>query len=74
MLKRHDSRVQKSVFKAQLKPSQIREVVESIGRIMTLPRFYNPDDSIRAYKIASNCGMTVFGRYESNLIEENIFL
>lgn len=66
VLKRYGSRVQKSVFEAQLKPSQIREVVESIERIMTLPRFYNPDDNIRIYKIASNCEITVFGRYESD--------
>ena len=74
VLKRYGSRVQKSVFEAQLKPLQIKEIIGAIERIMTLPRFYNPDDNIRIYKIASNCEMTVFGKYESNLIEENIFL
>ena len=74
LLKRYGTRIQKSVFEGQLRRSQIKELVGAIEKLMGSARFYNADDNVRIYKIASSCEVTVFGRYESNLTEENIFL
>ena len=74
ILKRYGMRVQKSVFEAQLKMAQIKELVEAIERLMSSARFYNADDNVRIYRVAGNCEVPIFGQYESNLTEENIFL
>ena len=74
ILKRYGTRVQKSVFEAQIKMSQIKELAGAIEHLMLSARFYNVDDNVRIYKVAGNCEVTIFGRYESNLTEENIFL
>lgn len=74
ILNRYGSRIQKSVFEAQLKASQIRELSESLERLMSSERFCNPNDNIRVYKVSGNCTATVLGDYKSNLMEENIFL
>lgn len=73
LLKQYGIRVQRSVFEAQLRQSQIKELVSAIDRIMLSERFYNPEDNVRVYKIAGNCEVTVFGRYESGVMEDNIF-
>ncbi len=73
LLKKYGIRVQKSVFEAHLQQAQIKELVAAIDRIMLSERFYNPDDNIRVYRIASNCEVTVFGQYVSSVMEDNIF-
>lgn len=74
ILKRYGTRIQKSVFEAQLRLSQIKELTGAIEKLMVATRFYNSDDNVRLYRMASNCELTVFGRYESTLTEENIFI
>lgn len=74
LLKRYGTRVQRSVFEAQLRQAQLKELISAIDSIMLSERFYNPDDNVRVYRIASNCEVTVFGRYESSLVEEDVFI
>ena len=73
VLKRYGVRVQKSVFEAQLRPSQVRELKDAIEGLMCSDRYYNPDDNVRMYKISGNCDATVYGEYSPLLPEENIF-
>ena len=74
ILKSYGSRIQKSVFEAQLKRSQIKELLESIEKLMSLEKSFNESDNVRIYKISGGCDVTVFGVYESNILEENIFI
>jgi CRISPR-associated endonuclease Cas2 len=74
ILKRYGARIQRSVFEAQLKSQQIRDLSVAIEKLMAAERYANPDDNVRIYKIASNCSVTVFGKYESNLPESDIFI
>lgn len=74
ILKSYGNRVQKSIFEAQIKKTQIRALKASVERLMSSERFYNPDDNIRVYEISGYCEMTVFGERNSTLIEENIFV
>ena len=73
ILNRYCMRVQKSVFEAQLKMSQIRQLTNSVERLMSSTCFFAPEDNVRIYRISGNCTATVFGECKSNLIEENIF-
>lgn len=74
LLKQYCIRIQKSVFEGQLKASQIRELVYAIERLMAMESYYDSNDSIRVYKVAGNCNLTVFGAYANTIMEENIFL
>jgi CRISPR-associated endonuclease Cas2 len=74
ILKGYGCRIQKSVFEAHLKRSQIKEMTTKIEMLMESERFYNPNDNVRIYRIAGNCALTVFGSYQSNIQEENIFI
>ena len=74
VLKRYGMRIQKSVFEAQLRLAQIRELSASLENLMASERFYNPDDNIRIYRISGACTATVLGSYSSELMEENIFI
>ena len=74
VLKSYGSRIQKSVFEAQLKKSQIKELLASIEKLMASERYFDPADNIRLYKIAGNCEATVFGSCENNFLEDNIFI
>lgn len=73
VLKKYSKRVQKSVFEAYIKPSQLKELLDSINHIMQMKNSFNPDDSVRIYKIASNCELVVYGEYKATIPEENIF-
>ena len=73
MLKRYGTRIQKSVFEAQLKMSQIKALTASAERLMSSQRYYDPDDKMRIYKIAGNCDVTVFGACEKITVEQNVF-
>jgi CRISPR-associated protein Cas2 len=74
ILKSYGTRIQKSVFEAQLKRSQIKELAVSIERLMSAEKHFNPVDNVRIYKISGNCDVTVFGTYEGTILEENIFI
>jgi hypothetical protein len=39
---------------------------------MAAEKFFNSSDSVRVYKIAGNCDVTVYGSYQNNILEENI--
>jgi len=72
-LQRYGTRIQKSVYEANLKRSQIKRMLEAIEKLMASEKYYNPSDNVRVYKISGGCDVTVFGTYESNILEENIF-
>lgn len=74
ILKSYATRVQKSVFEAQLKRSQIRELSLSIEKLMLAKTYYNPNDSVQIFRIAGNCEATVYGLYSEHVLEESIFL
>lgn len=73
-LKKYGLPIQRSVFEAQLKPGQIKDLLGEVERLMSSERFYNPSDNVRVYKVAGNCDVTVFGQYVSTLTEENVFI
>ena len=73
LLKRYGIRIQKSVFEAQLKASQIKKLTASAKRLMSSQRYYDPDDKMRIYKIAGNCEVTVFVAHEGSTVEQNVF-
>ncbi len=73
ILNRYCLRVQKSVFEAQLKMTQIRQLTSLIERLMSSIRFFDPNDNVRIYRISGNCTATVFGECKSSMVEENIF-
>lgn len=73
--KRCGTRMQKSVFEAQLKPSQVRGLLEAIEGLMASERYFNPRDNVRVYKIAGNCDVTVFGECTSEMtVSDDIFI
>lgn len=72
VINRYAKRIQKSVFEAQLKPKQIREMTESIEKLMAADRYYDPDDNVRIYRIASSCDVTVFGTCDTtDMVSDN---
>lgn len=73
ILNKYCLRVQKSVFEAQLKMSQVKQLSDSIEKLMSSPRFFDPDDNVRIYRISGSCTATVLGECRSRVIEENIF-
>jgi len=73
-LKSYGSRIQKSVFEAQLSRRQIRDLLAKVEQLMSSETYYNPSDNVRVYKIAGNCEITIFGANESSFLEENIFI
>lgn len=74
ILKRYATRIQKSVFDAYLKPCQIREMMDSIEGLMASEQYFNRDDNVRIYRIASNCTATVYGTCETVRRGEDIFI
>lgn len=74
ILKSYGVRIQKSIFECQIKRTQLKDLLASLDRLMSSERFYNPSDNIRLYKISGNCEVTVYGTYEENIVEENIFI
>jgi CRISPR-associated endonuclease Cas2 len=74
ILNKYSLRIQRSIFEAWLRRSQIGELTSAIEALMSSERYFNPDDNIRIYRIAGMCEGTVFGDYESALMDENIFL
>ena len=73
ILKSYGTRVQKSVFEAQLKQSQIKELSTSIERLMLSKAYYNADDSVQIFRISGNCESTVYGFYNENILEDSLF-
>lgn len=74
ILGRYASRIQKSVFEAYLKPRQIREMAASIETLMSSGRFFDPQDNVRIYRIASNCEVTVLGDCRATDMDGDIFI
>ena len=74
ILKRYAKRIQKSVFEAQLKPGQIREMTAAIEGLMGSERYYDPDDNVRVYRVAGNCEATVYGVCHTVEVEGDIFI
>lgn len=73
ILKCFGSRIQKSVFEATLRPSQIKDLTGRIRHLMASDRYFNEADNVRIYKIAGNCNVTVFGKCEAMTDDDNIF-
>ena len=73
-LKRYARRIQKSVFEANLKPAQIREMTSAIEGLMGSERYYDPNDNVRVYRVAGNCEATVFGVCNTVEVESDIFI
>lgn len=73
ILKSYGSRIQKSVFEAQLKNSQIKHLIFQVGQLMSSKRYFNETDRVRIYKIAGNCEVTVMGEDSEAPLEENVF-
>jgi CRISPR-associated protein Cas2 len=73
-IRRYCSRIQKSVFEAYLRPAQIKELTNAIERTMCSELFYDPNDSVRIYRMSGSCAATTFGTHKSEIVEENIFL
>lgn len=61
ILKGYGTRVQKSVFEAQLRRVQIKELSSSIEKLMTAAKYYNPADTVQVLKISCGCEATVYG-------------
>lgn len=76
LLKRHARRIQNSVYEAHLKMSDFKKLVESMERLMSSKKYFNPDDRVRIYKMSGLCDATIFGEYADNKIdlEVNIFI
>lgn len=73
ILRRYGIRVQKSVFEGHVRQTQMKEMTKEIKRLMASERYFDPDDNVRIYKIAGECELCVFGNYENQVPEENIF-
>lgn len=73
ILNHYGVRVQKSVFEGHVRQSQAKDMLKEIRRLMASERFFDPDDNVRIYRIAGECELCVFGEYESQDLEENIF-
>jgi CRISPR-associated endonuclease Cas2 len=74
IIKRYTTRIQKSVFEAYLKPVQLKEMTDSIEKLMSSELYFNPDDNIRIYRIATNCTATIFGSCNTVSDEDDIFI
>lgn len=73
ILKGYGTRVQKSVFEAQLRRAQIKELSSSIERLMTAEKYYNPTDMVQVLKISGGCEATVYGMHINQTSEDNLF-
>lgn len=73
IMKSYGNRIQKSVFEAQLRSYQIKDLINKVKRVMESRRYYNESDNVRFYKIAGNCEVTVLGECDQPISEENIF-
>lgn len=73
LLGKYGTRIQKSVFEAQLKMTQIKNLIFLLDKLMNAQQYYNPNDNIRIYKISGNCDVTVFGSCNHLMTEQNIF-
>lgn len=74
VIKRYCTRIQKSVFEAYLRQSQIAELENAIKRIMCSMRYYSSSDRVRIYKLSGKPCVTIFGEYDPIGIEDNIFV
>ena len=74
ILKGYSKRIQKSVFEAELKPRQIREMTSSIERLMSSEEFFDEGDNVRIYRISGHCDVTVFGSCGTSEFEHDIFI
>jgi len=73
-LNRYSTRIQKSVFEAQLTRKQIKDLMTSVEQLMLSEKYYHQADNVRIYRIAGNCSVTIYGTNESVIYEDNIFL
>lgn len=74
ILKRYATRIQKSVFEAQLKPRQIKDMTDAIRGLMASERYYDSDDNVRIYRIAAHCEVTVLGTCCTEQTDGDIFI
>ncbi|OUO91759.1 CRISPR-associated endonuclease Cas2 [Gordonibacter sp. An230] len=74
ILKGYGHRIQYSVFEAYVKSAQIRELTAKLTSVMASKRFYDPDDKVRIYRIASNCELTVLGKCVDHAPENDVFV
>lgn len=76
LLKQYSCRIQYSVFEAYLKTTDIKELLEGVEKIMKSDRYFNPDDSVRIYKMSGICQAVIFGKCDDDVIglEENLFI
>lgn len=73
-MNRYATRIQKSVFEAHLKPRQIKEMTDSIERLMGTERYFDTNDNVRIYRLSSRCDVTVFGTCTKLSAEDDIFI
>lgn len=73
-IQRYGLRMQKSVFEAYLRKSQIKELTSSIESLMASDAWFDSDDVVRIYTIAGNCTAIAFGKCDITFPEENIFI
>lgn len=76
LLKRYCFHIQNSVYEAYLRPSDLRELVASIEKLMASERYFNPDDRVRVYRMSGGCSAVVYGPCgdDGALLEENLFI
>lgn len=74
LLKGYGTRIQKSVFEAQITKSQVKDLITHIRNLMSSKNHFNPNDNVRIYEVAGHCNLTVFGDYNEWILEENIFI
>ncbi len=74
VLKGYSDRIQYSIFEAYLRRAQIKEMTESLRKIMAREDYFNKNDRIRIYRIAGNCELTAFGEYHESIVEQDVFI
>lgn len=76
LLKRYSRRIQNSVYEAYLKPADIKELTERVGKLMGSERYYNPADRVRIYKVSGPCNAVLYGECADDDadLQQNIFI
>ena len=49
-------------------------MTDAIEKLMRSEWYFDPDDNVRVYRIASNCDVTVFGNCTMAGVESDIFI
>lgn len=76
LLKRYSRRIQNSVYEAYLKPADIKELTESVEKLMGSQQYYDSADRVRIYKVSGPCGAVLYGECtdDDSDLRQNIFI